>query len=600
MRSVGIVLGAIWLLSCSSSSTSKVVRDIPDGSDGGAGRDSGDLADTGNLSDRENLGDRVENDAGTPNDAGDGGDSSVAMGPVVFDPATVELRANSSAPVRLRLGPGASPGTTLEVTLTLAGTPPGDAGSSAPLSLSKSTFLLSSTVSEESFQVSAGAAAPQGAYSIRADAKVAGTSDPASTATLPVSVIGRPGELDTTFANAGYFDYQPEGNCNAEAVVPLPDGRFVVIGQALTSKMLIARFSAAGEIDNTFGPNGNGRLVVDRNFIRANALLLPDGKILVAYDENNQIHLIKILPNGTIDPNWGTAGYLTTQLSPGSNSALAVDPNGSILLGGDYYDEVARSSRAAILRLTAAGAVDTTFSTDGRVEIVFGTLMGGAEGPSGIEALTLQRNGNIVAVGGYFAPDPAFMDQGDQFFAFRVQSNGQPDTAFGTTGARRTKFGTNQFGNYESARSVVVQQSGAHAGKVVALGYYRQEASLPYLLGVVRYTTSGNLDTTFHGGGKGTHNLPNNDEDFPGVVILEPDDGMLAQIDSYAATRFIVARLNANGALDTGWGSGGMTTPVAGRAFGTAQSGRYLLVVGTAQPGQEQPQAARIARYWLR
>jgi hypothetical protein len=111
---------------------------------------------------------------------------------------------------------------------------------------------------------------------------------------------------------------------------------------------------------------------------------------------------------------------------------------------------------------------------------------------------------------------------------------------------------------------------------------------------------TGNLDSTFHGGGKGTHNLPNSDEDHPGVVILEPDDGMLVQVDSYVGTRFIVARLNANGALDTSWGNGGMTTPVAGRAFGMAQSGRYLLVAGTAQPGQEQPQAARIARYWLR
>ena len=165
---------------------------------------------------------------------------------------------------------------------------------------------------------------------------------------------------------------------------------------------------------------------------------------------------------------------------------------------------------------------------------------------------------------------------------------------------QRTKFGTNEFGNYESALAVVVQKNGANAGKVVSLGYYRQEASLPYLLGVARYTTNGSLDSTFHGGGKGTHNLPNNDEDFPGEVILESDDGMLVQINTYGGTAFIVARLNANGALDTSWGSGGMTTAVAGRAFGMAQSGRYLLVVGAAQPGQVAVQSARIARYWLR
>jgi hypothetical protein len=132
------------------------------------------------------------------------------------------------------------------------------------------------------------------------------------------------------------------------------------------------------------------------------------------------------------------------------------------------------------------------------------------------------------------------------------------------------------------------------------MGYYRQEASLPYLLGIARYSVNGNLDATFHGGGKGTHNLPNNDEDTPGDIILEPDDGMLVQVDSYGATRFMVARLTANGALDTTWGNAGMTTPVPGRAFGMAQSGRYLMVVGTAQPGQVQPQSVRVARYWLR
>jgi uncharacterized delta-60 repeat protein len=597
MRSVGIVLGAVWLLSCSSSSSSKVVRDGPDGASGAGGNDGGNLADTGNLSDRGNLGDRVENDAGTP-DAGDGADSSVPMGPVVFDPATVELRANASATVRVRLGPDASPGSTLEVTLTLDAVPTGDAGSSAPLSLSKSTFLLSSTVSEDSFQVTAAAGAPQGTYAVRAAAKVAESSDPAALTSLPVNVIGRPGELDTTFASGGYFDYQPDGNCTADAVVALPDGRFIVIGQALTSNMLVARFSPAGEIDNSFGPSGNGRLVVNRGFGRVNAILLSDGKVLVAYDENNLINLIKILPNGTIDPSWGANGYLPTQLSPGNNTPLALDANGSILVGGDYYDEVLRSSKAAILRITPAGAIDTTFA-DGRVEIVFGGLMG-QEGPSGVEALTVQRNGNIVAVGGFYALPDTLPDGKDQFFAFRVQSNGQPDGSFGVGGAQRTKFGTNEFGNYESAQSVVVQQQGANAGKVVSMGYYRQEASLPYLLGIARYTVSGNLDTTFHGSGKGTHNLPNNDEDMPGDILLEPDDGMLVQIDSYGATRFMVARLTANGALDTTWGSAGMTTAVPGRAFGMAQSGRYLLVVGTAQPGQVQPQSVRVARYWLR
>ena len=377
MRSSWIALGAVGLAACSSSSSSKVLREGPDA----GSNDSGNLTDTGNLTDRGNLGDRAEPDVGSssdaanPVDAGDGGDSSVATGPIFFEPASVELRANTSAPVQVRLGPDGAPSGTLEVTLTIESTSSGDAGS-APLSLSRASFQLSSAQAQESFQVTAAAAAPQGAYSIRAVTKLVGDNGPGVTTTLPVNVIGRPGELDTTFGSGGYFDYQPEGNCNAEAVVALSDGRFVILGQALTSNMLVARFTAAGAVDNAFGPNGNGRLVVNRGFGHVNAVLLPDGKLLVAYDNDNLINLLKILPNGTVDPSWGANGILPTELSPGNHTAMAVDSGGAIFVGGDYYDQGANSTRAAILRLTPAGAVDTTFAGDGRVEILFNSMLG--------------------------------------------------------------------------------------------------------------------------------------------------------------------------------------------------------------------------------
>jgi uncharacterized delta-60 repeat protein len=588
MRPASIALCAA-LAACSSSSTSHVLRDTPEGGDGGNPTDGNGLGDRGSTGD-------VVGDRETGGDA-DAGDSSVTSFPVVFDPASVELRAGASVPVRVRLRPGATLQGMLAVTLALEGPD----GGTAPLSLSRSSLSITSTAPEASFDLSATAGAAQGAYAIRASATVGGGNDPPAITSLPVSVIGRPGELDTSFGNGGYIDYQPEGNCNAEAVLALPDGRFVIFGQALTSNLLIARFRADGMIDDTFGPSGNGRLVLARGFGRPTAALLPDGRMLVAFDSNNQITVLRALENGVPDGSFGTGGFVPVSLSPGNHTGFGVAPDGKMLIGGDFFDETDRASRGAVMRLTPAGALDTAgFAGGGTVEVGFGQMPGLSEGSSGVEALALQSNGNIVAVGGYHALPDSVPTGGDQLFVFRVQSNGQPDGTFGPGGSRATKIGANAFGNYESGMAVVVQKLGANAGKVVAAGYYRQDADTAYLLSLVRHGSSGALDPSLAGSGKATYNLPDNVEDFPGEMLLEPDDGLLIQVHSGQATRMMVARFSADGARDAAWGDGGVTTAVAGRAFGMAQSGRHLLVVGSAQPSPEPTQSIRIARFWLR
>jgi hypothetical protein len=114
----------------------------------------------------------------------------------------------------------------------------------------------------------------------------------------------------------------------------------------------------------------------------------------------------------------------------------------------------------------------------------------------------------------------------------------------------------------------------------------------------VRYLGNGELDPAFLGGGRGGHDLPDNVEDFPGQLLLQPDDGLIVNAESYQGTSFLVLRLTADGALDMSWGDGGIATRVPGKALGTAESGSRLIVVGSAQGGASQ--SARIARYWLR
>ena len=65
---------------------------------------------------------------------------------------------------------------------------------------------------------------------------------------------------------------------------------------------------------------------------------------------------------GEPDPGFGTAGVVTGGLLD-TDGALAVDSSGRIAVAGST------GGQAAIARYTAAGAPDTGFSGDGRVEL---------------------------------------------------------------------------------------------------------------------------------------------------------------------------------------------------------------------------------------
>lgn len=223
--------------------------------------------------------------------------------------------------------------------------------------------------------------------------------------------------------------------------------------------------------------------------------------------------------------------------------------------------------------------------------------MGASSSSDYVEDLAVEANGNIVAAGSAYQPFNGV--DGYQQYVYRAQSNGQPDGSFGTQGARLVKFGTNEFGNYEAAYSVTVQQGSTNDRMIVTGGYFRQNADTPYLLSLIRHQVNGELDTAFLASGKGTLDLPDNTEDFPGRFLLQPDDGILTHVASYQATHFVVMRFTAAGELDAGFAADGIAPTVPGRALGIAQSGRRAIIVGSAQPAPDTSQKARVARYWV-
>jgi uncharacterized delta-60 repeat protein len=242
------------------------------------------------------------------------------------------------------------------------------------------------------------------------------------------------GSLDTSFdgdgklsSNFGVFtDNSPfgsgvYGDQQANAVSVLPGDGFLVAGSIddrfdsgeTFRDFAIAKYTNTGKLDTSFGGgDGWAQFNVGGQINRANAMaVLSSGKILLAgaaqptgSDGDSDFALARINIYGTIDTTFGSngTGAIITDLNqdpsdPDASSAeeirgISVQPNGKILATGTYTfrNNEATLNFLPMVRYTANGALDTSFSGDGKQ--LYGQLGGG-------NAIAASVNGKTVVVG---------------------------------------------------------------------------------------------------------------------------------------------------------------------------------------------------------
>jgi len=204
--------------------------------------------------------------------------------------------------------------------------------------------------------------------------------------------------------------------------------------------------------------------------------------------------------------------------------------------------------------LGAPGDLDSTFGSGGIVKTAIGTA-------NDAYAWTLlqQPDGKLVAAGEASNSAPG------GFALARYNSNGGLDTAFGNAGTVITAVG----GQADYCDALVLQPD----GKLVAVGQVYNGSSDDF--GLVRYNSDGSLDTSFGTGGKVVTSISSGDDD-PFALVLQPDGKLVAggnAAATYSASGspvtgdFALARYNADGSLDTSFGSGGtVITPIGSDA----------------------------------
>ena len=220
---------------------------------------------------------------------------------------------------------------------------------------------------------------------------------------------------------------------------------------------------------------------------------------------------------------------------------------------------------AADLAHAQAGRLDTTFGAGGIVTTSF------ADGVAGVGAFE-QSNGDIVAV----AQVNFVNNVGTGIGLVRYTSAGELDTTFGTNGITVTTFAgiaVDPFG-------FAVQKNGDFLiGGVATTKSGRNE------FGLARYTSNGVLDTTFGTNGLVTTKVGTR-SDAPSALLLQPNGQIVMGGFEVAGANIpgmmSLVRYNANGALDTTFGKGGISlarvTFLGPETLALLSNGDYLAV----------------------
>ncbi len=303
--------------------------------------------------------------------------------------------------------------------------------------------------------------------------------------------------------------------------------------------LMLTIFSFAGQVyaqlDPTFGTNGVVITDVSSDDTPLESFVLPDGKILVVNQTGSTLatlnyYFVKYNADGTPDTTYGTNGIvqITVPVISPSNHILrkAVrQTDGKIILVGKDNDN------GVILRYNEDGTLDTSFASGGvhRPNISIGSA-------DGINSVVIQPDGKILVGGAAYV---------SQLFLLRYLSNGTLDESFGTEGYI---VHTNIIGSDTMCSQLFLQST----GKSICIN---GNDTTTINGSVRRFNSDGSVDNTF------------TIIQRSGLGLVQPDDKLLLTSTvsrTETLERFnidvVISRYNANGTVDTGFGTSGQTS----------------------------------------
>ena len=352
-----------------------------------------------------------------------------------------------------------------------------------------------------------------------------------------------PGQITTAFFGAGLND-------SAFASVLQPDGKIVLAGQAFSntgSYFGVARYNPNGSLDPSFGAGGKATSQLNGGDGAHAVALQPDGKVVVAGSTEGSggldFRVARLNTDGSLDNSFGGNGSVAIDFQNSFDNAMAVaiQSDGKIVVSG--YTESSGTSNIAVSRCNQNGSLDATFGSGGKVVTALNKV-------DSVSSMAIQPDGKII-VGGSLV-DPTSND----FLLVRFNTDGSLDNSFGTNGVTTRDF----FSGADAITALQLQPD----GKIVAAGT-TEDSAPSKAWGLARFNTDGTRDASFGAGSGATVRfVGDHTDDTPKGVALQPNGKIVVagfcKSGGFTGEDFAVGRYNADGSVDTTFGSDGETT----------------------------------------
>ncbi len=293
---------------------------------------------------------------------------------------------------------------------------------------------------------------------------------------------------------------------------------------------VITSFNADGSINETF--NG-GTLTYNTSVGAPSIAVQPDGNILTVVNSNGtSFHFVRYLNDGQLDTSYGTNGSSVT--ISGQVSQAVCQPDGNLLLAGNFFNGTPNPVSRTLVRLTSSGAIDTSFGFSGQGYTVISPVNDGILGAniSDLIRSVAVSNGEIYASVQHTV-ETATPTLLSAFSVARLALNGTSDTTF-----EDPIFHVPGFAVFPlDPSTVTIISNGTTSPSVYAENFYFDSVgrtisavgSTGGTLTITRYLSTGKLDSSFGSGSSVT---------FPYVVtnpgayrlLVNPDNSILVYV----------------------------------------------------------------------
>lgn len=345
------------------------------------------------------------------------------------------------------------------------------------------------------------------------------------------------GSLDVSFGSSGKLVQDIGSTDVIQDISVTDDGKILILVSLGDDDPLVWKVDDTGANDNSFGESdGDFKMSV------GGALSINTSKFSLG--SAGEMYIVGTFGGGTYDmriwsytaagsanTGFNSNGYMD-EVSANSGYAIATYVDGDILVGGDNGGGV-----AMLMKVNPDGSYDTDFGTNGFADI-------DGDGYDTAYDIVIDAYDRIVVCGnrgGYNVQDMAL---------WRFDGTGAPDSSFSDDGFVSHADAAGGSG-YDNGYAVRFDEN----GNILVVGSSSNGTDNDLI--VWKFKENGTLDTSF--GTNGFYQYDGGDHDL-GRDIAVDGSGKIVVVgkqDNGSDSDMLILRLNSDGTLDTGFGSGG-------------------------------------------